>query len=415
MTAAKGNSICYITTNGIGNAWVAAELKVLGEKGVDIDLYSMRRPHQSFFSSQWANRISLQTEYLYPLPIFSFLVSILSAPFLFKGRFLSALWNGLVSPRENLRARVAGLTHLFVACHWARQIRSKNYRLIHSQWIQSGGTIGFYASWLLGIPFSFTGHAVDLFRDRCALKDKVKHADFIVAISQFHKEFYIAEGADAEKIHIVYCGIDLNEYAYSYSESSGPVRILSFGRLVEKKGYSVLIEACALLRDLGVEFQCEIAGSGPQYAELKQLASSLKLNNLLTITGQALKQEDIDSWMRGGDIFAQPCCWSADNDVDGIPRSLMEAMAVGLPSISTSVAGIPDLIEHKKSGLLIAEHDAEALAKAIKLLIDDPALRRGFSEAGRQVIEQKFNLETCLDPLAEIFSDRSKTTIGYGT
>ena len=97
MTAAKGNSICYITTNGIGNAWVAAELKVLGEKGVDIDLYSMRRPHQSFFSSQWANRISLQTEYLYPLPIFSFLVSILSAPFLFKGRFLSALWNGLVS------------------------------------------------------------------------------------------------------------------------------------------------------------------------------------------------------------------------------------------------------------------------------------------------------------------------------
>ena len=90
-------------------------------------------------------------------------------------------------------------------------------------------------------------------------------------------------------------------------------------------------------------------------------------------------------------------------------------MAVGLPSISTSVAGIPDLIEHKKSGLLIAEHDAEALAKAIKLLIDDSALRRGFSEAGRQVIEQKFNLETCLDPLAEIFSDRSKTTIGYGT
>lgn len=414
MTVGKGNSICYITTNGIGNAWVAAELKVLAEKGINIDLYSMRRPHQSFFGSDWANRISQRTECLYPLPFLSFIFSILAAPFLFRARFFSGLWNALWSPRENIRARVAGLAHFFVACHWARQIRPKNYQLIHSQWIQSGGTIGFYASWLLDIPFSFTGHAVDLFRDRCALKDKVKHAEFIIAISQFHKNFYIAEGASAEKIHVVYCGIDLDEYAYNYSESKAPIRVLSFGRLVEKKGYSILIEACGLLRDLGVDFHCEIAGSGSEYGALKKLTALLNLDNRITITGKALSQEEIEEWMRTGDIFAQPCCWSADNDVDGIPRSLMEAMAVGLPSISTSVAGIPDLIEHMKTGLLIAEQDAEGLAKAIKLLIDDASLRRDLSQAGRQIIEQRFNLETCLDPLAEIFSHRSNTTIGNG-
>ena len=414
MTAGKGNSICYITTNGIGNAWVAAELKVLGEKGINIDLYSMRRPHQSFFGSDWANKISQQTECLYPLPILSFFFSILAAPFLFRARFFSGLWNALWSPRENIRARVAGLAHFFVACHWARQIRPKNYQLIHSQWIQSGGTIGFYASWLLDIPFSFTGHAVDLFRDRCALKDKVKHADFIIAISQFHKDFYIAEGASAEKIHIVYCGIDLDEYVYSYSERKEPVKILSFGRLVEKKGYSTLIKACGLLRDLGLDFHCEIAGSGPEYEALKKLTASLNLDNWVTITGNALNQEEIEGWMKTGDIFAQPCCWSADNDVDGIPRSLMEAMAVGIPSISTAVAGIPDLIEHMKTGLLIAEQDPEELAKAIKLLMDDPSLRQELSKGGRQLIEQTFNLATCLDPLAEIFSYRSNTTIGNG-
>lgn len=414
MTAEKGNSICYITTNGIGNAWVAAELKVLAEKGINIDLYSMRRPHQSFFGSDWANRIGQQTECLYPLPISSCFFSILAAPFLFRARFFSGLWNALWSPRENFRSRIAGLAHFFVACHWARKIRPENYQLIHSQWIQSGGTIGFYASWLLGIPFSFTGHAVDLFRDRCALKDKVKHADFIIAISQFHKDFYIAEGANAEKIHIVYCGIDLDEYVYSYSESKEPVRILSFGRLVEKKGYSTLIKACGLLRSLDVDFHCEIAGSGPEYEALKKLTASLNLDNWVTITGNALNQEEIEEWMKTGDIFAQPCCWSADNDVDGIPRSLMEAMAVGIPSISTAVAGIPDLIEHKKTGLLIAERDADALAKAIKLLMDDASLRRDLSQAGRQIIERKFNLETCLDPLAEIFSNRSNTTIGNG-
>ena len=414
MTAGKGNSICYITTNGIGNAWVAAELKVLGEKGINIDLYSMRRPHQSFFGSDWANKISQQTECLYPLPILSFFFSILAAPFLFRARFFSGLWNALWSPRENIRARVAGLAHFFVACHWARQIRPKNYQLIHSQWIQSGGTIGFYASWLLDIPFSFTGHAVDLFRDRCALKDKVKHADFIIAISQFHKDFYIAEGASAEKIHIVYCGIDLDEYVYSYSERKEPVKILSFGRLVEKKGYSTLIKACGLLRDLGLDFHCEIAGSGPEYEALKKLTASLNLDNWVTITGNAPNQEEIEEWMKTGDIFAQPCCWSADNDVDGIPRSLMEAMAVGIPSISTAVAGIPDLIEHMKTGLLIAEQDPEELAKAIKLLMDDPSLRQELSKGGRQLIEQTFNLATCLDPLAEIFSYRSNTTIGNG-
>ncbi|MDC0004319.1 glycosyltransferase family 4 protein [Porticoccaceae bacterium] len=414
MTAGKGNSICYITTNGIGNAWVAAELKVMAEKGINIDLYSMRRPHQSFFGSDWANKISQQTECLYPLPILSFFFSMVAAPFLFRARFFSGLWNALWSPRENSRARVAGLAHFFVACHWARQIGPKNYQLIHSQWIQSGGTIGFYASWLLDIPFSFTGHAVDLFRDRCALKDKVKHADFIIAISQFHKDFYITEGAIAEKIHIVYCGIDLDEYAYSYSESKDPVIILSFGRLVEKKGYSILIEACGLLRDLGVDFHCEIAGSGPEYGALKKLTASLNLDKWITITGKALNQEEIQEWMKTGDIYAQPCCWSADNDVDGIPRSLMEAMAVGLPSISTTVAGIPDLIKHKKTGLLIAEQDAEGLTKAIKLIMDDPSLRQELSKGGRQLIEQRFNLETCLDPLAEIFSHRSNTTIGNG-
>jgi len=414
MTAGKGNSICYITTNGIGNAWVAAELKVLAEKGINIDLYSMRRPHQSFFGSDWANKISQQTECLYPLPILSFFFSILAAPFLFRARFFSGLCNALWSPRENIRARVAGLAHFFVACHWARQISPKSYQLIHSQWIQSGGTIGFYASWLLDIPFSFTGHAVDLFRDRCALKDKVKHADFIIAISKFHKDFYITEGASAEKIHIVYCGIDLDEYAYNFSESKAPIRVLSFGRLVEKKGYSILIEACGLLRDLGVDFHCEIAGSGPEYEALKRLTASLNLDKRITITGKALNQEEIEEWMQTGDIFAQPCCWSADNDVDGIPRSLMEAMAVGLPSISTSVAGIPDLIEHMKTGLLIAEQDADALAKAIKLLIDDASLRKDLSKSGRQIVEQKFNLETCLDPLAEVFSQRSNATIGNG-
>jgi colanic acid/amylovoran biosynthesis glycosyltransferase len=332
--------------------------------------------------------------------------SIVVSPFLYKRRFFSALLNALFSSRENVRARFAGIAHLFVACHWARNIRFKNYQLIHSQWIQSGGTIGFYASWLLDISFSFTGHAVDLFRDRCALKDKIERADFIVAISEFHRQFYINEGADPDKIHIVYCGIDLSEYRYQYVRSSDPFKILSFGRLVEKKGFSTLIHACSLLRDQGKEFQCEIAGSGPEYQALVDLIGDLNLSHIVTVTGQPLKQEEIEIWMCQGDIFAQPCCWSKDNDIDGIPRSLMEAMAVGLPSISTRVAGIPDLIEHKSSGLLIDENDIKALSDAILLLQENWSMREEISKSGRRMIERKFNLDNCLDPLVEIFQKK---------
>jgi colanic acid/amylovoran biosynthesis glycosyltransferase len=406
MDVRKKSAICYITANGIGNAWVAAELRVIKDAGIGVDLYSMRKPQKSFFGSGWANQINDETISIYPLPFISFLVSIVVSPFLYKRRFFSALLNALFSSRENVRARFAGIAHLFVACHWARNIRFKNYQLIHSQWIQSGGTIGFYASWLLDIPFSFTGHAVDLFRDRCALKDKIERADFIVAISEFHRQFYINEGADPEKIHIVYCGIDLSEYPYQYVKSSNPIKILSFGRLVEKKGFSTLIYACGLLREQGVDFKCEIAGSGPEYQTLIDLIHSLDLGHFVTVTGQPLKQEDIESWMCQGDIFAQPCCWSKDNDIDGIPRSLMEAMAVGLPSISTRVAGIPDLIEHKKSGLLIDENDTKALSDAIVLLQESWTIREEMSRSGRRMIDNRFNLDNCLDPLVDLFQNR---------
>jgi colanic acid/amylovoran biosynthesis glycosyltransferase len=399
-------SICYITTNGIGGPWVAAELKIIQQRGIRADLHSMRTPELSFFDSDWAQRINNATEHIYPLPIASFAVSLLIAPLLFRAKFFSALYNALFSERESIRARIAGTTHLFVACHWARMINSRDYKLIHSQWIQSAGTIGFYAAWLLDIPFSFTGHAVDLFRERCALKDKISRAEFIVAISEFHKQFYIDEGASPNKIHIVYCGIELNEYPYNFSPPSDAIRILSFGRLVEKKGFDTLVHACNLLREDGIDFQCEIAGSGPEYGSLVELVSHFGLEDFVTITGKPLKQEEIQEWMSKGDIFAQPCCWSSDNDVDGIPRSLMEAMAIGLPSISTRVAGIPDLIEHQTSGLLIAERDAAGLAQSICILAKDRNIMQKMSAAGRRTVEERFNLDDCLDPLVKLYNDK---------
>ena len=277
--------------------------------------------------------------------------------------------------------------------------------LIHSQWIHSGGTVGMYGAWLLGVPFSFTGHAADLFRNRVALEDKIRRADTIVCISEFHRQLYLDHGARPEQLLTVYCGIDVAAYPFRPRPriAAEPLRILSIGRLVDKKGFDVLVEACRILRDRGVPFACEIAGNGPLENDLRRQVEAAELGERVTITGKPVLQEDLPGWLASGHLFAQPCVWSKDNDVDGTPRTLMEAMSTGMASVSTRLAGIPDIIEDGRSGLLVEPYDAEGLADALERLITDPDLAGRLAQGGRERVLDRFNLETCVEPLVERF------------
>ena len=276
--------------------------------------------------------------------------------------------------------------------------------LVHSQWIHSCGTIGMYGAWLLGVPFSFTGHAADLFRERAALRDKIRRASFIVCISSFHRDFYLDEGARPEQLHTVYCGIDVDRFTFE-PRAAMPARplLLSVGRLVEKKGFDVLIEAARVLAARGRDVEIEIGGSGPLDAELREQISAAGVESSVRVTGAAILQEDLPAYLQRGDAFVQPCVRARDQDVDGTPRTLMEAMACGLPSISTRLAGIPDIIDDGASGLLVEPHDAEGLADAIERLLDEPALVDHLSRGGRARIEDRFEIEQCTASLADLF------------
>jgi colanic acid/amylovoran biosynthesis glycosyltransferase len=396
--------IHYITSNGIGNAWVANELSRIDAARVPFVLHAMRRPDKLLHGSEWALRMNQQTMVIYPLPALQVILSVLLAPILFRGRFFAALGNALFGQREHVRARVAGIAHLLVACHWARNVRAKyeSPAHIHSQWAHSCGTIAMYGAWLLDASFSFTGHATDLFRDRCALEDKIRRAEFIVCISEFHRDFYLKHGARQDQLFVAYCGID-PEWFYPRQvvevAGSRPYRIVSSGRLVEKKGFSYLVEACRILADRGEAFECIIGGSGELEAELKARVIELGLGDKVTVTAKTLVQEKIIEFMHGGDVYVLPCVWAADDDVDGLPQMLMEAMACGLPAISTRLVGIPDLIRHEVSGLLVEPNDAVALADAISRLMHDRVLAGRLAEAGRARVIEKFNLKNCLEPL----------------
>lgn len=404
--------IHYITTNGIGQAWVTAELRVMERKGVPCVLHAMRQPHLHFFRSAWASRINEATRLIYPMPVIGTAVSLLMAPILFRGRFLSGLLNALFGKRESLRVRISASAHFFVACHWARQLRRDDVSLIHAQWIHSAGTIGMYGAWLLGVPFSFTGHAVDLFRERVALEDKVRRSDFIVCISSFHRDLYRTLGAREEQLHLVYCGIDLDQFEFAPRPVDERPRILSIGRLVEKKGFEVLIDACAILKQRGVDCECVIAGEGPLAASLKKRVDDRDVRQRVTVTGRKVLQEELSDWMGTGHIFAQPCVWASDSDVDGTPRTLMEAMACGLAAVATRLTGIPDIIEDGRSGRLVDPNDAEGLAGALQELIADETLRRRIAEGGRKRVEEKFQIDRCLEPLAALFRKRIEEARG---
>jgi len=400
--------IHYITSNGIGNAWVANELCVIQRAGIPFALHAMRPPTSTHHKSKWAEQLNDSTRSIYPLPPIGMIVSILCGPVLFKRHFWAALVNAVFGKRESLRARIACLAHFFVACHWSRKNRSEEINDIHSQWIHSCGSIAMYAAWLLDKPFSFTGHGADLWRDRVALRDKIKRADFIICISNFHRTLYLKEGARPEQLRLAYCGIDPNLFVAQKRErtSSEPFRILSSGRLVEKKGFAYLIQACDILRSHDFEFECVIGGSGELDNHLRHEIRARGLDDYVTVTGEAIKQEEIPEFMHGGDVYCLPCVWANDNDADGLPQMLMEAMACGCPVISTRLVGIPDLIVDGETGILVEPNDPEQIADAIMRLAENEALASQLRENGRRIIEDKFNLETSLEPLIREFRKR---------
>lgn len=294
--------------------------------------------------------------------------------------------------------------HFFEAARLVSRVREHGVTHLHAQFAHGPTSVAHFASLLGGVPFSFTGHAKDIYLSpRDLLAVKVAAAEF-VATCTAHNAAYLRELAapeDRSKIHLVYHGVDTRRFASGASgpparvsgrqaDGASPFAMMAVGRLVEKKGYVTLLRACALLRRSGSPFMLSIYGSGPQKGELADLISALDLGAVVRLKGTR-KQADLIALYRDADAFVLSPEVLDSGDRDGIPNVLMEAMAAGLPVVSTIVSGIPELIEHDVSGLLVPPRDEVALAEALRQLMDPasgPALQaRLASRARRRVVE----------------------------
>ena len=272
----------------------------------------------------------------------------------------------------------------------ADEARKRNINHLHAHFAGDAAFVAMLASKTSGIPYSFTAHAGGLFGWPYLIKEKIAGANFVVAISEFNKK-YLGGG---DKIKVIHCGIDLAQFSSPHhliTSSPQPWQILTVARLEEKKGHRYLLEALKILKDKKVNFHATIVGGGVLENELKNQALSLGLGGCMTFVGP-LTQGEVQKLLQRADVFVLSCVKAKNGNMDGIPVSLMEAMATGVPVISTKLSGIPELVESGKSGLLVEPKNVIELAEAMENILAGSDLRSRLVRQARVKVEEEFNV-----------------------
>lgn len=276
----------------------------------------------------------------------------------------------------------------------------QNIRHIHAHFANTPTSVAHLVSIMCGIEFSFTTHAKDLYlTDKTAIAQRVEAAKFVLTCTRYNLDYlkgFVPRSA-WEKLHVIYHGIDLAAFSSYFAGEVGAravarhdvPTILSVGRLVPKKGMRDLVTACGLLRDRGISFRCDIVGEGPLREELQQHIGELRLLDIVSLLGSMTHDHLIEVYGQAT-LFVLAPQITENGDRDGIPNVLVEAMAAGLPVVSTTVSGIPELVEHGRTGILVQPADPAALATAIAGLLPDLSARNAFAAAAQCQLKERF-------------------------
>lgn len=283
---------------------------------------------------------------------------------------------------------------------------------LHAHFGTEATTVALLASRMSGIAYSYTAHARDIYHtyvdaetDDRQRRSKLAEARFVVTVSEYNRNYLrnlAGEPAVAERIQRLYNGIDLERFQPQPGARS-PNMLLAVGRLIEKKGFSDLVDACATLRQRGTSFRCVIVGDGPLRTALQGQIDAAGLGGQVELRG-AQAQNVVVGLMAEASAFVLPCVVAESGDRDGLPTVLLEALAMGVPIVSTSVAGIPEISADGECGLLVPPGEPQTLATAIATLLEDPAFADRLGRAGRLKAETAFDLRKNVAVLRNLFA-----------
>ncbi len=376
--------------------FIVREILAHERAGLDIEIYSLRPTNDGHFQDLIA-RVKARVNYLY-FPADGLLPETLAAASLTASHF----WKSVTAAANHIPDIMTALgevedaeaRHVYQALALAVDVRRKRLNHLHAPFASEATTVARLAAKFAGITYSFTARAKDIFHESVRSEDleqKMRDAAGVVTISDFHLD-YLREtyGPLADKVIRVYNGLDLEEFPYTEPRQRPPV-ILGVGRLVAKKGFADLIDACGLLARRGLRFQCRIVGAGTLKSELEERINRLGLEDSVELVGPKPQYQVIDE-MRQAAVLAMPCIVAPDGDRDGLPNVIQEALALGTPVVTTDVTGIPEVVRDGDTGLQVPQNDPRALAAALERLLLDADLRVSLARRAREMMEAEFDI-----------------------
>lgn len=387
----------------ITETFILREIIELERQGQPIVLVPMIQEHPKVVHDEarsWVAR-AIYTRWVSPQILLANLRLFTRAPL----RALSLLAWIIRSTLTHPRTLVKSLMLFPKSVYLAERLRAEGVGHLHAHFATHPTTMARLISQLSGIPFSFTMHAHDIFVERALLREKIRDAVFIRSISSFNRRFieslYQAEAG--AKISVVHVGIDPEKYEGRHEREAGEdPRVICIAALKPYKGIPFLIDACALLKNEGISFRCDVIGTGPLQASVRRAIVKKGLHGVVTLRG-ALPQHAVAEEIRNADLFVLPSIIAADGQMEGIPVALMEAMAAGKPVVATAISGIPELVVHEQTGLLVDPASPRMLADAIKRLLSDGALCQQLVRNGRAKVREEFELGRTVSELLAIF------------
>jgi ABC-type multidrug transport system fused ATPase/permease subunit/glycosyltransferase involved in cell wall biosynthesis len=415
----------------LSEMFIASEIYRLEQMGQRLKLYVLTPPDESM-RHEIVDRIQTKPDYL---PATTSLSTTRLAHWLRKNlpNFLPGLARVLWHyPMGILRAAVAALAQSLRARPRFWSIPKKQYvkeflrataladRLygapevyhLHAHFSHGTTTVTWLASLITGLPFSFTAHAKDIYCESLnpagLLSRKMDAAEFVVTCTEANRKYL--QAFSSTPVHCIYHGLNADFSRLLREQVSAPVRnghlrVLAVGRMVSKKGFDTLIEACAILKSEGVSFETLIVGeSGEHETEMRNRIARHRLEGHVQLVGARTQPQLLREYRRAT-AFCLPCRVLENGDRDGIPNVLMEAMSCGLPVVTTDISGIPELIRNGVNGLLVPPDDPAAIAEALHGLFRDRLLAESLGSEAVKTIRENFDGERTTKGLESLFAE----------
>lgn len=296
--------------------------------------------------------------------------------------------------------RVRSLALFPKAVHLAERLPQEGIRHLHAHFATHPTTVAWIAASLADLTYSVTIHAHDLFVRRDLLAEKLGAASWVRLISEFNRRTLRSFLPDlpANRLHVVHVGVEAAPEPADAPAPDTSAGLLCIAALKPYKGIPVLLEACRLLLDRGVELVCDVVGEGPLRRRLEERIRSLDLAGRVRLLG-ARTQAEVAELIGGATLVVLPSVVASDGQMEGIPVALMEAMAAGKPVVASSLSGVPELIEDGREGRLVPPGDAAALADALEEVLASPQRRRAMGARGREKVAAAFRLDRCVGEL----------------